>query len=174
MNAATARQLDLIAEIGAALDAGSFEWWLFGGWAMDFHVGRVTRDHSDIEVFVWLDDAAGVREALTARGFLSPQGLHPDEGQPFLKDGQEAGITYLAHDAVGGVVTPGRWADWPWPHGSFEGPRRRIGDLEAPVISVIGLLDMKENFARHPHGAPRRAKDEADIATLRRLLDGAR
>jgi hypothetical protein len=27
-------------------------YWLFGGWAVDFHAGRVTRDHADIDLAV--------------------------------------------------------------------------------------------------------------------------
>jgi hypothetical protein len=174
MNPATACQLELISEIRDALDSRGVAWWLFGGWAMDFHLGRVSRDHSDIEVFVWKSDAQAVREALLEGGFLAPWGLHPDEGQPFLKDGQEVGVTYLERDGNGRIATPGRWADWPWVDGAFDGARCRIGELEAPVMSVRGLLEMKENFEKHPHGSPRRAKDEADIATLRNLLEGAR
>jgi hypothetical protein len=170
MDDATTRQLELIGEIGRALDSAGVEWWLYGGWAMDFHAGRVTRDHSDIEFFAWARDAASVRRVLVAAGFAAHEGLHPDEGQPFTKGGVEVGAWYLQHDPAGRICTPGRWSDWPWPDGSFDGPRRSIDDVEAPVTSLEGLLDMKTNFERHAHGAPRREKDDADIVLLTRLL----
>jgi hypothetical protein len=25
-------------------------YWLFGGWAVDFHAGQVTREHGDIDI----------------------------------------------------------------------------------------------------------------------------
>jgi hypothetical protein len=170
MNEATTAQLRLIVEIRAALDAAGIAWWLYGGWAMDFHLGEVTRDHSDIEAFVWLSDAAAAKDALARAGFAAPPGIHPDEAQPFLKNGQEVGVWYLVSGEDGFVHTPGRWQDWPWPHGSFDEARMRIGDVEVPVMSVEGLLYMKVGFAQHPHGAPLREKDRADIARLQAFI----
>jgi hypothetical protein len=97
--------------------------------------------------------------------------LHPDEGQPYLKDGVEAGMWFLVRRINGTDAVPGRWADWPFPPESFDGSPGRIGDVEAPVTSIEGLLDMKENFAAHPHGAPPRDKDLSDIAFLRKMLE---
>jgi hypothetical protein len=169
MNEATSTQLRLVTEIRDALAEAGIAWWLFGGWAMDFHAGRVTRDHSDIEFYAYLEHAPRIRDLLTARGFGAPPGLHPDEGQPFLKDGQELGLWYLTDREDGAIVTPGRWSDWPWPAGSFDGPAGTIGDIEAPVVTLDCLLETKMKFAEHPHGAPLRDKDIADIALLRSL-----
>src|ERR1700674_4545811 len=130
MNEATAIQLRLIREIGDALDAAGVAWWLFGGWAMDFHAGEVTRDHSDIEIFVRLVDAETAKDALVRAGFAAPPGLHPDEGQPFLKDRQEVSVTYLTRHADGNMRVPGRWSDWPFRAGAFDEPRVRLGDIE--------------------------------------------
>lgn len=170
MNDATRIQLRLIAEIAAVLDAAAIPWWLFGGWAMDFHLHQVTRDHDDIELFVRTEDGTRIRDALSGAGFIAPTGLHPDEGQPFVKDGQEVGAWFIARDDAGRVVTPGRWSDRPWPDGAFDGGRIRLGDLEAPAMSIEGLLEMKLGFSRHPHGAPLRAKDITDIVRLRTML----
>ncbi len=137
---------------------------------MDFHAGEVTRDHSDIEIFIWKHDVDRARDALSARGYFAPPGLYPEEAQSFLKEGQEIGLWFVVTDDAGRMATPGRWADWPWPEGSFDAPRQRIGDLEAPVMSLEGLLDMKAGFAQHPHGAPPREKDLADIEQLKSLI----
>jgi hypothetical protein len=173
VNEATATQLRIIGEIADALEPEGIRWWLFGGWALDFHAGAVQRDHSDIEFYVWKHDAARAVAVLKRAGFVAPPGLHPDEGQPFLKDGQEAGMWYLVRDDAGRVVTPGRWADWPWAAGAFDGPPAVIGDQAAPVVTLEALLDTKENFASHPHGAPLREKDIADIARLREMISAA-
>ncbi len=170
MDDATATQLGLIVEIRDALDEADIEWWLFGGWAMDFHAGDVTRNHADIELFVWLKDADAAKQALVRTGFVALPGLHPDEGQPLLKGGQEVGAWYLVCDEAGAIATPGRWADWPWPAGSFDEPRMHIGDIEAPAMSAEGLLEMKMRFAQHPYGASLREKDRADIARLQAII----
>jgi hypothetical protein len=166
-------QLRLIAEVQNALKAADIEWWLYGGWAVDFVYGAMTRDHSDIEIFIWEEDGVSVRRALTDAEFLAAPGLHPDEGQPFLKDGLEINATYLRKNADGTVVTPGRWADWPWLPGSFDGPFAKLGELEVPVISAEAQLDMKLRFPEHPHGAPLREKDHHDIRLLRKLVGRA-
>ena len=170
MDTGTATQLRLLREIAAAFEAAGIPWWLFGGWAMDFHAGEVTRDHSDVEIFVWKHDADRARAALAAHGYTLVPGLYPDEARPFLKDGQEIGLWFVVTDDAGRMVTPGRWADWPWPEGSFDAPRQRIGGVEASVMSLEGLLDMKVGFGHHPHGAPPREKDLADIEQLKSLI----
>ena len=161
--------LNLIAQIGDAFAKAGVSWWLYGGWAMDFHAGRVTRPHIDIEFFVNIEEAAIAMTALMESGFLAPSGLHPDEGQPFLKDGVELGMWYLQRRPDGSTTVPGRWSDWPFPAHSFDGGPGKISNVVAPVMSLDGLLDMKERFAVHPHGAPLRPKDESDIEFLREL-----
>ena len=49
---ANVAQLLSIAAIGDALESAGLDYWLFGGWAVDFHVGRVTRPHGDIDLAV--------------------------------------------------------------------------------------------------------------------------
>lgn len=38
-------QLAAIAELDHVLTQHWLPYWLFGGWAVEFHVGRVTREH---------------------------------------------------------------------------------------------------------------------------------
>jgi hypothetical protein len=40
------------------------EYWLFGGWTVDFHAGRVTRDHEDVDLAVWQSDLDHIRALL--------------------------------------------------------------------------------------------------------------
>jgi hypothetical protein len=172
MNDATRRQLDLIREIATALAAVDIKWWLFGGWAMDFHAGAVTRDHADIEIFSWRHDASAVRAAMEAAGFAHPPGgLYPDECQSFVRRGQEIGFWFLMRNEDGAIITPGRWADWPWVSRAFDGEPLTLDGVTARAMSIEGLLDIKTRFADHPHGAPLREKDIADIALLRALQE---
>ena len=44
-------------------------WFVAGGWAVDLHLGRVTRPHGDVDVAVYRHDQAALHAALTARGW---------------------------------------------------------------------------------------------------------
>ena len=41
-------------------------WFVVGGWAIDLHLGRVSRAHGDVDVAVYRRDQAALRAALTA------------------------------------------------------------------------------------------------------------
>ncbi|MEU0004763.1 hypothetical protein ABZ079_10790 [Streptomyces sp. NPDC006314] len=62
------RQLDLIAGVLEAAPVHGVPLWLRGGWAMDFFLGEVSRDHEDIDWFAWAPDAAVVADVLTRLG----------------------------------------------------------------------------------------------------------
>jgi hypothetical protein len=52
----TSEQLAAVAELDRLLREHDVTYWLFGGWAVDFHAGRITREHADIDIAVWSDD----------------------------------------------------------------------------------------------------------------------
>jgi hypothetical protein len=47
-----AAQLRTIGWLEALFAEEGIDYWLFGGWAVDFHARRVTRDHVEIDVAV--------------------------------------------------------------------------------------------------------------------------
>jgi hypothetical protein len=166
----TATQLELIREISETLGE-RVRWWLFGGWALDFHAGRVTRPHTDIELFVARRDARALDEILCALGFSNPAPLHPYEGQPYLKAGQEAGAWFVDLKAAGGPAMMGRWASWRLPAGSFEGSWLELDGVRARAVSLECLRELKRGFASQPAGrAPLRERDIADLALIDSLL----
>jgi hypothetical protein len=65
--AASRRQLELIGEIAALARTVGAELWLRGGWAMDFFLGRVTRQHDDIDLFTLEPHIAALAECGTSR-----------------------------------------------------------------------------------------------------------
>ncbi len=168
---ATQVQLKLIAEVTSLLTAATIPHWLFGGWAVDFLVGEVTRPHSDVEFAVWRSDFSSVRSLLERRGYTEQAGDSSPEAVNLRKSGQVVRFIFIERNQRGEVITPGPWSDWPWPEGSFGGVRGRLGSIELPVVSIQGQIDTKENYHRHPAGGPLRPKDRADLEHLRRLAD---
>jgi Aminoglycoside-2''-adenylyltransferase len=63
------RHLGLIFDVTATAPGQGVELWLRGGWAMDFFLGRVTRDHHDIDWFAWATDAPVITVQLLDHGF---------------------------------------------------------------------------------------------------------
>ncbi len=49
-------QLAALARLHDLFEQAGIDHWLFGGWAVDFHLGAVTRAHDDLDIAVWLRD----------------------------------------------------------------------------------------------------------------------
>ena len=60
------RQFRLLAEIARTLDEAGIAFWLRGGWALDFLVGRIRHDHADIDLVAWLADRDAIDGALAS------------------------------------------------------------------------------------------------------------
>lgn len=55
-----------VHDIARILSPLTVSWWLAGGWAVDAHLGRVTRHHADVDILVLNRYLAAVAEALPA------------------------------------------------------------------------------------------------------------
>jgi hypothetical protein len=53
-------------EVVRELEGVGCPWWLAGGWAIDLHLGRQTREHGDIDVVIPRADQQTVRRHLAA------------------------------------------------------------------------------------------------------------
>src|SRR4051794_35699235 len=105
------RQLRLIAEVVVMSKDQGLELWLRGGWAMDFFLGRITREHRDIDWFAWSGDATGLAAALAGRGYRPVPGVPPEQQLDVVKDGEDLSFNLLDRDEAGRVVVAGGpWA----------------------------------------------------------------
>jgi len=74
------RQVVAVADVVDAATDLAVEVWLRGGWAMDFYLGEITRDHLDVDWFVWADAMPGLVGELLRRGWTD-LAEHPPEHQ---------------------------------------------------------------------------------------------
>ncbi|ANP54133.1 aminoglycoside adenylyltransferase [Streptomyces griseochromogenes] len=166
-------QLDVIAEVLRAARDRGVSLWLRGGWAMDFFLGEVTRDHADIDWFARARDAAPLEGILTRLGHRPVPGPPPDLQLDFVKDGLDTSFTLLAQDTEGRItVAGGPWAGTPWPEGLLDAEPGRIGALEAPIVGPRAQIEIKRMMPVWDPSRPRRAKDAEDIARLEAALRG--
>ncbi|NEC11734.1 hypothetical protein G3I34_05320 [Streptomyces sp. SID8014] len=150
--------LEPLAEaLGAARRCGA-ELWVRGGRAMGCTLGRVTRDHGDIDWFTWADGAHGLTGELLRLGCTEVPGPPAALRRGFATGGLESGFTPVDRDHLApSVVAAGRWAGTPVAAGSA---RRRAGaDRRAELPGG---------------GAPRRDRDQADDPGVGHRAPGGR
>jgi hypothetical protein len=116
---------------------------------VDFHAGKVTRPHDDLDVAVWSHDGERVRELLAAAGWRHT----PEEGYGVYElDGVRLEVAFLDHGE--------------WPPNSFERDFAEVAGVRARVVSLSSLRTDKA-MVRDDEGVA--AKDRADSVTLGRL-----
>jgi hypothetical protein len=110
-----AEQLAALARIHELLDGQGIEYWLFGGWAVDFHAGSVTQPHDDLDIAVWLKDHNRIAALLAAEGWRhAPEG-HQDGYTRYERGALRLELAFLAASEEGmsvrhcaRVAPPGR------------------------------------------------------------------
>jgi dihydrofolate reductase len=158
-----ARQLAALADIDRLLREARLEYWLFGGWAVDFYAGRVTRPHFDVDIAVWLEALPLLDAALRSAGWRHAPDPEEDGGTGYERGGVRLELTYLVRRADGSVVTPLRDLEAPWPDGAFGADTRELGGVRARLVSLDALARGKSSARDDPDDA---AKDEADFDVL--------
>ena len=171
MNSAQNTQLMIIREVTTGLRAAHISHWLFGGWAIDFHLGTITRPHDDIEFLVWHTDKQAIATTLVSHNYELFQGGFSDEMAIFFKHGQKVEFDYLIQNAAKQVAVDGRWSDLVWPQDAFDAPPATFDGITCPIVSAQALLWLKQRYASHRAGGPLRAKDHADIQQLQDYLE---
>jgi hypothetical protein len=58
-----------LEDVRALLRGAAFPWWIAGGWALDLHLGRQTRPHSDVDIAILREDQQKLAEHLAAWEF---------------------------------------------------------------------------------------------------------
>ena len=163
----TTTQLAALAELDGVLTAHGIDYWLFGGWAVDFHVGRVTRVHSDIDLAIWREQLTQVVGLLRDGGWIHRPDENDDGYTGYERLGVRVEIASLERDEHGVVYTPVQSGRADWPPDSFRGDKRQLAGVRARVMSCTALL-VEKSIVRDDHDAA--AKDRADAENLREVL----
>ena len=166
---ASKRQLAHLKEAHNLLKAAGIPHWLAGGWAIDFLVGRVTRQHSDVDFAIWKDDWQRVDPLLLAHEFAPRTNKFPDETGRLVHKGTHFEFYLLQKNTAGDIYVDGRWTDWPFPDKCWSATGCLQG-LLVPVMSPKNLLDGKQRWPDQELGSPLREKDQHDINILRSYL----
>jgi hypothetical protein len=162
-----------VAEVARLMAAYTGAWALCGGWAVDAWLGRVTRDHADVDIAVFLDQLDAVFEELAADWGLVAH--ETDEADHHITwDGHP--LAFPSHLHAGDHLEPKRElqvnerADGTWvlrrsPRVTLPGARFALQSAWGlPVLAPEALLFYKSLGEHRPH-------DEEDLANLLPHLD---
>jgi hypothetical protein len=169
----TEGQLRIIRKVIAATEAAGIPAWLFGGWGLDARIGRITREHGDVEFWVERIHAERSKAVLVEAGATALTTQPAEESCEFTWDGVPFSTAYFDRQPDGSSSQPlGRWSDWLFPPGSFGDEPATLDGTPVLAMSVSGMLAMKEQFPHLRNGRPWRQKDIRDIEILRGLAAG--
>ena len=164
----SSRQLAALASVDALLTNAAIDYWLFGGWAVDFYAGSVTRAHDDVDIAVWRDDVPRIAALLEGAGWSHAPEPDEDGGTGYEREGVRLELTYLVRRSEGRVLTPLRDFEAAWPEGAFEADAGELTGVRARLVSIDALRSGKSSAREDPGDA---AKDEADFDVLSGLED---
>jgi Aminoglycoside-2''-adenylyltransferase len=160
------QQLSALARVSRMLEDAGIDYWLFGGWAVDFHAGSVTRAHDDLDLAVWLGDVPRIAELLQHDGWRHAPHDDEDGGTGYERGAVRLELTYLLADEDGHVVTPMRRGHAAWPHETFVDDVRELDGVRSRLIALAALVQGKSSPRDEPLDA---VKDRADFRRLSRL-----
>jgi hypothetical protein len=171
MDASTEGQLRVIWKVTSVMEAAGISAWLFGGWGLDARIGRITREHGDVEFWVERIHAEQSKAALVEAGARALATQPPAEACEFTWDDVPFSTAYFDRRPDGSISQPlGRFSDWLFPPGSFGDEPGMLDGTPVLAMSASGMLAMKEQFPHLRNGRPWRQKDIADIEILRGLI----
>ena len=142
--------LATVAWLDDLLSKHEIAYWIFGGFAVDFHVGEKTRPHEDVDVAVLRED------------FSRAEALLVIEGWTRLESESEGYVTFEREDARIDLAPVAR-DDVDWPRGAFGDDVLELDGVRARVVSRAALMADK---AEVREDASTRAKDAADLRRL--------
>jgi len=134
------QQLAALARVSSQLDANGIDYWLFGGWAVDFYAGEITRPHSDVDLTVWRDDLPRIVPMLENDGWRHAPEPDEDGGTGYERDGVRLELTYLVWHEGGRVCIPLKRGLMPWPDEAFGDD---VGELDGVRARLIGRHALK-------------------------------
>jgi hypothetical protein len=160
------QQLAAFARTHELFTRSGIDYWLFGGWAVDFHRGSITRVHDDIDIAVLLDDQDRIARLLEAEGWIHAPERDEDGGTGYERDGVRLELTFLVPGDAGEVYIPLRAGRVLW---SDEPLSTDFAELSGVRARVLGLAALKRGKAPCRDDPVEAAKDRAEFAILSQL-----
>jgi hypothetical protein len=163
MEERTSQQLSALARVIDLLEEAGIAYWLFGGWAVDFYAGSVTRVHDDLDMAIWLADLPRIAELLEGDGWRHAPLDDEDGGTGYERGAVRLELTYLVREGDGRTFTPLRNGRAPWSEEALANDVRELRGVRSHLVGLAPLMRGKSSPRDDPEDA---AKDRADFEQL--------
>jgi hypothetical protein len=161
-----AQQLSALARLSELFEEARIANWLFGGWAVDFYAGAVTRAHDDLDMAVWLEDLPRIAKVLEGEGWRHAPLDDEDGGTGYERGTVRLELTFLVRDGDGRIFTPLRNGRAAWAEEALANDMRELRGARSRLVALAPLMRGKSTPRDDPEEA---AKDRADFEKLSRL-----
>jgi hypothetical protein len=159
----TRAQLAALGELAEQLEREGIDYWLFGGWAVDFHAGWVTRPHDDVDLAVWEDDNQRIADLLRDSDWTHAPEPGEDGGTGYERGGVRVELTFLVRHTDGRVCIRLEAGAFPFAGGAFATETLELENCRCRVVERAALVAMKSQRRGDPGD---QAKDAVDLAAL--------
>jgi hypothetical protein len=157
-------QLVAIGEVHELLEHEGIEHVLFGGWAVDFYAGRVTRDHDDFDLAVWSEDAERIAVLVARAGFTHSPLPDEDGGTGYERGPVRVELTLLVRGEDGSARIRLRAGDVAWVERGLNG---ELLELDGTACHALGYAALVRTKSADRDDLRDRAKDVSDLTRLR-------
>ena len=158
-----AGQLAAIRDVHSVFEAARLDYWLFGGWAVDFYVGRVSRPHDDIDIAIWHSDFDRIAALLAEDGWVHVPSTEDNSGTGFVRGDVRLEPTFLVRGDDGLVCILLNEGAVPWDQGGFGAELR---ELKGVTARVMGLEQLTVGKSVPREDTKEALKDRADFERL--------
>jgi hypothetical protein len=163
----TQSQLNVLQEIKDICCSLNINFWLRGGWAIDFLLGEITRQHSDIDLVSLTEQRHELEQSLLDAEFhLIPISEFQTD---FLKEGVDISFVFVRKRNDGRIIANG-FPDWEWRTDALQTQKYSLQGISANVLSPQQLLEEKEVYEMGTGRKPR-PKDFESMKILRKIID---
>jgi len=157
------RAQDVLAVVHS-FDAAGLSFWVDGGWGVDLLLGKQSREHSDMDVVIVLEQFPDLCSALEPLGFEVVENHLPTRAVLRSPDGRQVDVHPVTLDEEGTgwqhAASPGG-TDCPYPPNGFT----QGALLGHPVPCLTAEMQIE-----HHRGYEPQARDRADMTALARTF----
>lgn len=161
--------MKVLGEIAGIFSSLRGDFWLRGGWAVDFLLGRVTRPHDDIDLVTWVQHREPLEQMLEKAGYVRMPVREPFSGRQsdFRRDSVDVTFSYITQRDDGSLILNGL-PEWVWREDSLLPQCLTLNRISARVLNPRQLLEEKEVYEQI--GRTPRPKDLASKHILQGLI----